>query len=333
MGKNYSHLNVIQRGIMSRMLEQRIKKSVIAKHLGVHVSTIYREIKRNLCTNKRHYKTVTYYCPYRANKKYLKRRDRPSKLEKNQTLREFVCSKLRGRWSPWQIEWQLKHHEPHLPAITHETIYRFIYSHWTLRHELTPYLRRKRRTRVKHGCRKKRIMSEYSISKRSQAVNNREEFGHWECDLMVFSKGVKVNLITLVERQSRFLLAIRNDNKQAKPTAMAIVTALKRLKQHVLSITFDQGSEFADFASVKACLDTEVYFCTPASPQEKGGIENRNGVLRTVYQRDCDIISIAQSDIDLILKSINARPMLCLDYDSPQMVFDRQRGYINELGH
>ncbi len=117
------------------------------------------------------------------------------------------------------------HHEEHLPNITHETIYRYIYGHWQSRKEFTPYLRRKRPTRVKHGSRKKSIMSEHHISKRSEAVNNREEFGHWECDLMVFAKGVKTNLITLVERQSRFLLAIKNGNRQARPTAMAIIRA------------------------------------------------------------------------------------------------------------
>ncbi len=49
MGKCYSHLTEIHRGILSRMLDQRVKKSAIAKHLGVDVSTIYRELKRNSC--------------------------------------------------------------------------------------------------------------------------------------------------------------------------------------------------------------------------------------------------------------------------------------------
>ena len=149
---------------------------------------------------------------------------------------------------------------------------------------------------------------------------------------MVFAKGVKTNLITLVERQSRFLLAIKNDNMQAKPTAMAIIQALKMIKKHVASITFDQGSEFADFASIRSCLGADVYFCTPASPEEKGGIENRNGVLRTVYPRNCEISAVSQDDIDSVLDSINSRPMLCLDYMSPRMVFDRQREFANEIG-
>ncbi len=313
------------------MLDQRVKKPAIAKHLGVDVSTIYRELKRNSCRDEQRFKSVTYYCPYRAEKKYLKRRQRASKLEENHELRAFVCSKLRGSWSPWQIEWQLKYHEPGLANITHETIYRYIYGHWTSRMEFTRYLRRRRPTRIKHGSRKKRIMSEYSISNRPELVNKREEFGHWECDLMVFAKGVKTNLITLVERQSRFLLAIKNANKQARPTALAIIHALKGRKELVSSITFDQGSEFADFALIKLCLDADVYFCTPASPEEKGGIENRNGVLRTVYQRDCDIVSVSQDDIDLVLDSINTRPMLCLNFQSPQMVFERQKDFANEI--
>ncbi len=126
-------------------------------------------------------------------------------------------------------------------------------------------------------------------------------------------------------------MAIKNANKQARPTALAIINALKGRKELVSSITFDQGSEFADFALIKLCLDADVYFCTPASPEEKGGIENRNGVLRTVYQRDCDIVSVSQDDIDLVLDSINTRPMLCLNFQSPQMVFERQKDFANEI--
>ncbi len=100
MGKCYSHLTEIHRGILSRMLDQRVKKPAIARHLGVDVSTIYRELKRNSCRDEQRFKSVTYYCPYRAEKKYLKRRQRASKLEENHELRAFVCSKLRGSWSP-----------------------------------------------------------------------------------------------------------------------------------------------------------------------------------------------------------------------------------------
>lgn len=331
MGKRYSHLTLIQRSILDRMLAQRVKKTIIAKHLGVHVSTIYREIKCNSVKDKQLYKTVTYYCSYRANKKYLRRRDRLSKLEQDHELRAFVCSKLRGSWSPWQIEWQLKYHERHLPTITHETIYRYIYGHWALRKQFTPYLRRRRPTRIKHRSRKSRTMSDHHISKRSEAINNRKEFGHWECDLMLFSKGTKTNLITLVERQSRFLLAIKNDNKRARPTAIEIIKALTMIKKQVVSITFDQGTEFSDFELIKSCLNTDVYFCTPASPNEKGGIENRNGVLRTVYPRDHDMASVSQADIDSVLESINSRPMLCLDYESPKTVFNRQRGFSDDI--
>lgn len=331
MGKCYSHLSVIKRSILKKMLEQGVKKVDIARHLGVHVSTIYREIKRNTYTEKQSYKTISYYCSYFAQKKYINRRQRESKLSGNKALREFVFSKLRASWSPWQIEWQLKYDEPDLPSLSHETIYRYIYSHWKNRYQFTPYLRRKHRTRVKRSQKKQRIMSKYHISLRPESVNNRQDFGHWECDLMHFQKGTKTNLITLVERKSRFLIAIKNENKQARPTALAIINALKKLKKHVSSITFDQGSEFYDFGIISSCLGSKVYFCSPGSPEEKGAIENRNGVLRTLYPRSCDISHISQSDIDAALSSINMRPMMCLDYKSPQKVFNSQREFSDEL--
>lgn len=109
---------------------------------------------------------------------------------------------------------------------------------------------------------------------------------------------------------------------------MAIIHALKRVKKHVKSITFDQGSEFADFKSICDCLGTEAYFCTPGSPEEKGGIENRNGVLRTVYPRNYEIGKVTQAELTNMSELINSRPMLCLHYRSPKIVYSK---YISNL--
>lgn len=48
-----------------------------------------------------------------------------------------------------------------------------------------------------------RVPKELLITSQPDNINNREEFGHWECDLMVFKRGVRANLITLRERKER----------------------------------------------------------------------------------------------------------------------------------
>ena len=106
MGKYYRQLTYHDRNIIQRMLCDRCSKVKIAKHLGVNVSTIYREINRNKSAHPRTGKM--YYESYFAHKRYLGRRSRESRLEADHELRKFVCQKLKERWSPQQIEWHLK---------------------------------------------------------------------------------------------------------------------------------------------------------------------------------------------------------------------------------
>ena len=239
-------------------------------------------------------------------------------------MRALVHKKLKAGWSPWQIEWHLKHDLSNEleHKVTHETIYRYIYSHWERRNEFAPCLRRKRLSRVRQGSRKKRFPSCMLISTRPDEIEKRETFGHWECDLMMFQRGIKHNLITLVERMSRYTIAIKNDNKQSKTTAYAIISRLKQYKPFIKSITFDQGSEFLKFPLIQDCLNTAVYFCNPASPYQKGSIENRNGVIRTIFPRNCNIFKVEQKELNTYVELINERPMKCLNYYSPTKLFN-----------
>lgn len=131
----------------------------------------------------------------------------------------------------------------------------------------------------------------------------------------------QTNLITLVERVTRFVIAIKNDSRHASSTALAIIKTLTPFKSYVKSITFDQGSEFACHEWIKRCLDVDIYFCEPASPYQKGSIENRNGVLRTVFPRACLIENVKQKHINSVVSDMNDRPMERLDFRSPIQLF------------
>jgi IS30 family transposase len=319
MGKQYCHLTEKDRAFLSMMLTKRYSKSKIAQILGVHRSTIYREIKRN--SWKHRYSDSTDYSSLTAHKKYLSRRKRLCHLEKNKDLREYVSKKLLQGWSPWQIEGRLRRDSLSIGMISHESIYRYIYSDYEIRNRYFKKLRRKHFLRIKRHMRKPRIPKEYLIDKRPSAINNREDFGHWECDLMIFKRGIKENIITLRERLSRFVLIIKNQNKTASGTALAIISSLKKIKPWIKSITFDQGSEFKKYQWIKDCLETDVYFCHAAAPYEKGAIENANGVIRTELPRHYDISTLKQKDIVKLATEINGRPLCCLDYETPEERF------------
>lgn len=152
-------------------------------------------------------------------------------------------SKLRSGWSPWQIEGLLKlENASHI--ISHEMIYRYIYSDYGIRNMFYEKLRRKHFWRIKRNSRKPRVPKDLLINNRPDVVNQRKEFGHWEGDLMMFKQGIKGNLITLRERKTRFIVAIKNIDKTASGTAATLISTVKKIKKHLKSITFDQGSEF-----------------------------------------------------------------------------------------
>ncbi|CDZ77311.1 Transposase, IS30 family [Legionella massiliensis] len=222
MGKCYKQLTELDRQFISLMLVKGYAKSKMAKLLKVHRSTIYREIKRNrfvsLWTDNE-----PYYLAQTAHKRYLKRRKRQVKLVCNKQLRDYVHDKLSSGWSPWQIEGRLKRENNVGMRISHETIYRYIYSDYAVRNRFYSCLRRKHKLRIKRHLRQSRFPSELLITNRPPGINERIEFGHWEGDLMMFKRGIKSNLLTLRERKTRYLIAIKNENKTAAATALALI--------------------------------------------------------------------------------------------------------------
>lgn len=328
MGIKYRQLTEQDRIFIDLMISKRYSKAKIASILKVHPSTIYREIKRN--SVKYWWEADKYYIGCAAQEATRKRRKRGLKLEKNDDLRHYVHEKLDSGWSPYQIEGRLKRDNHGKCIISHESIYNYIYGDKSRQYLLTKRLRRKHTHRIKRGERKRRVPKELLIGSRPDVINNREEFGHWECDLMVFKQGIKSNLITLRERTSRYLIAIKNDDRKAETTAMAIIKTITKIKSCVKSITFDQGSEFKKYDWIKNCVDADIYFCEPASPHQKGAVENVNGLMRIEYPRSYDISAEKQVNVSNKAREINNRPLKCLGFQSPTEIFYKMTGCIYE---
>jgi IS30 family transposase len=302
------------------MLDKRYSKTKIAELLGVDRSTIYREIKRNRLSrilDKR-----IYYIGSFAHQRYIKRRKKKLRLLQEKELRHYVHEKLRLGWSPWQIEGHLKREHEGKCVISHETIYRYIYSDDVRRNCFSKKLRRRHFHRLKLHKRNPKFPKALSIHHRPKEINERQTFGHWECDLMIFQRGIHANLITLRERKTRFIIAIKNANKTAQGTALNLISTVKNLKKYIKSMTFDQGSEFHKYPWIRDCLESEIYFCDPGCPYQKGAVENGNGVIRCEFPRDYDLSACPQREINRRLKEINGRPMKCLGYQTPQEVFN-----------
>lgn len=308
------------------ILEDLLRRGVSYRGIGLRLhkshSSIGDEIKRNNCVDGR-YRSVQAH--KKARIRNIQKRRRP-KIEISPGLKLFiVCKILCEQWSPEQIDRVLRIKSGGKVVISHETIYQFIYSEEGKKLKLYQHLRRKKRPeRQPCGIRKRRhtIKDRVSIHRRHEKIDKRQEFGHWETDLMIFSNQKFVLAVT-VERLTRYTIATILPNK----TALEMKSALARVildsgQLNVKSITFDNGSENVLHHELKYEFpELETYFCDPYCSWQKGLVENTNGLLRQYFPRSIDLGRISQREMDLVVTKINNRPRKCLHFISPSLSF------------
>ena len=218
--------------------------------------------------------------------------------------------------------------ERHPIRVSHETIYRFAYSkegraEGFFRH--LPDQRRKRRPRGYRRHSRTQIFDAQSLSRRPERIAERREFGHWECDLMLFRKEHgKINVTSLVERVSRFTVVMRNEDRQSRPIMEALIQGLGPLPQPARrSITFDRGTEFSAWRRLKAGIGADSWFCDPSAPWQKGTVENTNNRLRKYLPRATEPTAVTNRYLRSICHRLNTTPRKCLGYLTPAEVFQR----------
>ena len=307
------------------LLHQKVKVAEIARVLSRHRSTIYREIKRNWWHDVEVPQADGYW-PLNAQKLTSDRRRRNCKLIRHPELLEAVVDRLKTGWSPEQIAGRLNA-EPGRPhRLCHETIYRFVYSKDGQSEELARYLPERRRKRKPRYARKPRslVFPETSaIRHRPTAVNSREEFGHWEADLMIFRKEHgPANVATLVERRTRFMVLFRNNDRRSKPIMNRLISILSPLPQTARqSLTFDRGLEFVSWRELEKGIGARAWFCDPRAPWQKGSVENMNKRVRRYLPRETVILTLPDTEMVALCARLNATPRKCLGFKTPAEAF------------
>ena len=292
MGKQYQHLSLEERCRIARLHEDGQSLRQIAAALDRPPSTISRELKRN--GGRR-----VGYKPSYAHEQARARRWTGSRLERDKAA----------------------------SRISHESIYRFIYAQirrtndgrW--RHFL-PRAKAKRGWRArKGGSPANFIQGRVSIAQRPASVIARTLPGHWEADLMLF-KIYGQAILAAHERRSRILILARQPSKAARPTVHRLLAWLKPLPAELRqTITFDNGTEFAQHYRLKAKLDIQTFFCDTHSPWQKGGIENAIGRMRRPLPRKTDLLTLPPQNLNVAAAAYNNTPRKCLDFQTPAEAF------------
>jgi len=322
MGKTYTQLTLKERIELYQLHESGFPLQAIADALGRSKSTISRELSRNSKTTRR---WEGGYDPAEAHTRSQRRRrwDARFKLARSPHLCAQVRAHLEQGWSPEQIAGALKREHGHC-VISHESIYRFIYhrsaqkDYW---HRLLPQRKSRRgRLGMRGGSPVQHIAQRVPIEQRPPEVQARTTPGHWEADLMLFSRYGQAILVTH-ERHSRLLLATRQPNKAAEPVVQQLLRQFAALPEPLrCSLTLDNGTEFAYHYRLNA-LPMATYFCDPHAPWQKGGIENAIGRMRRTLPRKTDLATLDLQELDHRLAVYNNTPRKCLGFKTPAQVF------------
>ena len=321
----FNHLTQKEREQISQLKSSKHSLRYIAVILQRNVSTISREVRRNI-SNDSNYWAIDADFKSETRKEIPRRR---RKLDSNLKLLEYVSEKLRNKWSPNQIAKRITYEYPldTTMRISHESIYTYLYlrPRGELKRELIACLRRERLERRKRtNTYKSRIgiQDAVSIHERPENIQERTIPGHWEGDLIV-GKEHKSYMGTLVERTTRTVIRVPLKTKNTSEVRRAFAKELSTLPQQMkLSLTYDRGTEMAQHKLFTKNTKMSVYFADPHSPWQRGSNENTNGLLRQYFPKGTDLSTYSRAAIKAVQHELNERPRKVLDYRTPKEVFD-----------
>ncbi len=329
----YHQLTQKQRYQIENYLALKISITEIANKIGMHRSSVYREIKRN--SLKDHWGDISYEALSAEGQTEARRRESGTSRRKikGELLKKIILG-LDLHFSPEQIAGRLKL-ESGMCKTSSSSIYRHIWrdsGDWWEGLGLYRKLRRFVRKRSRKRCTRpepKGIKSpRLSVRERPMAAENRTEIGHIERDLMEGKRGgVAINV--LVDRKSRYtaLGSVKRNGESIQCSTLEIKNR-KLLKKKIKTITNDNGYEFifSRFVNAKKKLGLEVYFTDPGSPWQRGTVENTIGLIRQFLPKKTNLNKIKKSEIRKIEKILNGRPRKILNFYTPTEILTSKSG-------
>lgn len=309
--RTYTQLTREQRYQIYALLKMGHSRTEIAGVIGVHPSSISRELKRN--HGQRGYR------PKQAHALAVSRRKKakPRILPETWVLIEGL---IRQDWSPEQVSGRLE--SKYNIRVSHEWIYQHILADKRVGGDLYRHLRCQKKRRKRYGRYDRRgiLPNRRSIDERPEIVDSRERLGDWEVDTVI-GKERQPALVTLTERKSRLTLLRKVERKTAEAVAAAVVTLLMPWKAQTHTLTSDNGKEFALHQIIAMLIEADYFFAHPYAAWERGTNENMNGLLRQYFPKKRYLETVSNDEIELVMCRLNNRPRKTLAYNTPFEVF------------
>mgnify|MGYP000182651234 CR=1 FL=1 len=312
----YTHFSKTERLELSILLKKGHSLRDIGRALKKDPSSVSREIKKNSVNGE--------YNPHKADHKAYVRRKyskyQGMKVRENPEIEKYVWEKMQSPflWSPEQIAGRIRREKG--IVVSYNAIYKYLDNTPQGSHLWYLVTKQTRRKKIKRKKRKKELIpNRVWIDEREDSANRREVFGHFEGDTMGRKRSHSANVLSVVrERMSRKLLAVR------VPRLRYAMDGFKELlspyTEIVKSMTLDNGVENVRHEE----LGCSTFFCHPFSSWEKGSVEQVIGLIRKYIPKKADLKNYSDQEITLIIERINNTPMKCLDWRTPNEVFNEE---------
>ena len=315
---NYRQITSGERYRLSALRRQGLSNPQIARSLGRHRSTIWREVRRNAHPTDGRYKVK------KANQRARGRRRRAHSHPRfsAQQLGQ-VWQLIRCKLSPEQASGHLG--RMGVLRISRETIYRHIWHDKRRGGSLHQDLRcavKRRRKRYRSYDSRGRLAGKRMIHERPASVAARRELGHWEIDT-VMGKGSRHCIVTIVERKSGYTLIGKLASRTKEQTSAKVIELIGRHRRLFRTITADNGTEFHGYRDIEAATGVPFYFANPHHSWERGTNENTNGLIRQYLPKNTSMRSLTQAQCDQIAQALNTRPRKRHDYQTPDEIFSK----------
>ena len=151
-----------------------------------------------------------------------------------------------------------------------------------------------------------------------------------EMDTVEGKKGGKV-LLTIHFVNCSFMLAFIREHNDAQSVIdifnnLQDILGIDKFKELFILILTDNGSEFSNPTEIEFDLNTgekrtQIFYCHPSSPFEKGSCEVNHELLRRIFPKGTSFDKLNQNDINLIMSHINSYKRKKLNNVSPYKMF------------
>ena len=340
MARKFKQLTHDDRLAIEALVKAGHSKREIADIVEVHISTIYRELKRGRCTTKTtDLIMVEVYSPEIAEQRYqnhLREKGPGLKIGNDRKLADYIERKiLKEDYSPGAVLGEIKAQGLKFKTtISKATLYSYIDKgiFLSLTNKRLPVKGNREKKYKKVRKKRARVAAGTSIEKRPEHIKERKEFGHWEMDTVLGKKGKSKNcLLVLTERKTRMEIIM----KLHRNTMAAVVKALDFLERKwgglfrkiFKTITVDNGSEFADCEGLEQSIlgegkRTNLYYCHPYCSFERGSNEVANRLIRRKIPKGTNFDNRSEAEIKEVEDWINHYPREIFTYKTAHQMFE-----------